>query len=379
MIIGVDGSYAILKNNTTEGNYSKIVVDAIAECYVRHKIYVYTPQIEHRGPATTLAALANVTVKQPRKTLNKTLWLNWNGMVGEFTRHHVNVYHGLAGRLPLRIRKSHVRSVVTIHGLAYKHFAGDYGWWERVKRAFFARQACRLADGIVATSRHTRDDLVNLMGVDPDKIRVIYPAVDKRFLGNAIAVELDAVRAKYKLPEHYILVVSSLLDHKNIKAVLQAMTQMHDQDISLVLLGNETEYYTQVLRKFAQEKRLMHRLLHITRAHAIDMPPIYRMADVLVAPSRYEGFGLTVIEAQACGVPVITTSGTALEEAAGEAALFFDPDDTATLASHLDRVLTDTALREQLIAAGRQNIERFTYKRLADELDDYYHQILDKR
>ena len=379
MIIGVDGSYAILKNNTTEGNYSKIVVDSIAECYGRHKIYVYTPWIEHRGPATTLASQVNVTVKQPRKTLNRTLWLNWGGMVEELSRHHVNIYHGLAGRLPLRIRSSHARTVVTIHGLAFKHYAHDYRWGDRCKRAFFTRQACRLADGIVATSRHTRDELVSLMGIDPDKIRVIYPAVDKRFLGEAIPVELDAVRSKYKLPEHYILVVSSLLSHKNVLAVLQAMEQMRDRDINLVLVGKPTGYYDNVIRKYAERHRLMHRLLHITRAHAIDMPSLYRMADVLVAPSRYEGFGLTVIEAQACNVPVITTSGTAQQEAAGEAALLFDPDDVTTLVGHLDRVLTDSDLRQQLIAAGRHNIERFTHQRLADELDDYYHQILDKR
>ena len=75
MNIGLDGSYAILKNNTTEGNYSKIVVDAIAECFPRHKIYLYTPWIEKRGAATTLATLANVIIKQPRKTLNKRLWM----------------------------------------------------------------------------------------------------------------------------------------------------------------------------------------------------------------------------------------------------------------------------------------------------------------
>ena len=376
MNIGLDGSYAILKNNTTEGNYSKTVVDAIAESFPRHKIYVYTPWIEKRSSATTLATLANVTVKQPRKSLNKRLWMQWKGVVEELRRHHVHLYHGLAGRLPLGIGSSRARAVVTIHSLAYAKYPKDYGWWDRTKRAFNTRQACRLADAIVTTSEHTRDELVELLGVDRERVHVVYPAVDRRFLTNTIDAELSAVRSKYKLPKRYILVVSSLLEHKNVLAVLQAMKQMQDRNIDLVLLGGDTDYYSNVLRTYAEQHHLMHRLLHITRAHAGDMAALYSMADVVVAPSRMEGFGLTVIEAQACGTPVITTRGTSQEEAAGEAALFFEPDDSATLASHLDNVLSDADLREKLIAAGKQNIQRFTHERLAQELDTLYHDIL---
>jgi len=379
MIIGYDGSYAILKNNTTEGNYSKIVVESVAECYPRHRIYVYTPRVERRSAATTLAVMPNVNIKQPRKTLNKALWLNWEGMVKELERHHVALYHGLSGRLPLRIKSSHARSVVTIHGLGHILYPGDYNWWNRVKRDFFTKRSCRLADCIVTTSQHTKNDLIEHLGIDSDKIEVVYPAVDDRFVGRVIDAELDTVRSKYKLPKRYILVISSLLEHKNVMAVLQAMSQMQEKKIDLVLVGSETDYYVRVLRNYAQSHRLMHRLVHISRAHAADMASIYRMADVLVAPSRYEGFGLTVIEAQACDVPVITTSGTALEEAGGDAALYFEPDDIATLASHLDQVLADESLRERLIEAGHRNIERFTSQKLADNLDELYHKILRRK
>ena len=376
MIIGYDGSYAILRNNTTEGNYSKIVVESVAECFPRHRIYVYTPRVERRSAATTLAIMPNVNIKQPRKTLSKSLWLNWEGMVKEFDRHHVNLFHGLSGRLPLRIHKSHARSAVTIHGLGYKIYPGDYSWWDRTKRDFFTKRSCRLADCIVTTSQHTKDDLIEHMGIDSGKIEVVYPAVDDRFVGRVIDAELDTVRSKYKLPKRYILVVSSLLKHKNVLAVLQAMTKMQDREIELVLVGSETDYYVKTLRSYAQSHHLMHRLLHITRAHAADMAAIYHMADVLVAPSRYEGFGLTVIEAQACDVPVITTSGTALEEAGGDAALYFEPDDIDTLTSHLDHVLGDESLRQRLIEAGHRNIERFTSQKLADNLDGLYHKVL---
>ena len=376
MNIGIDGSYAILKNNTTEGNYSKIVVDAIAECFPRHKIYLYTPRIEKRGTATSLATLANVMVKQPRKTLNKRLWMQWKGVVDEIKRHHVHVYHGLAGRLPLAIGSARARSVVTIHSLAHAKYPKDYGWWERTKRSFNTRKACSLADAIVTTSEHTRNDLVESLGIDRERIHVIYPAVDRRFLTTAIDAELNAVRSKYKLPKRYILVISSLLEHKNVMAVLQAMRQIKDRDVELVLVGGDTDYYSNTLRPYAERHHLMHRLLHITRAHAGDMASLYQMAEVVVAPSRMEGFGLTVIEAQACGIPVITTCGTSLEEAAGDAALLFEPDDIATLTSHLDNILADDNLRQKLIAAGKQNIQRFTHERLAQELDTLYHDLL---
>lgn len=380
MNIGLDGSFAILKNNTTEGNYSKIVVDAISECFPRHRIYVYTPWIENRGTATTLASQSNVIIKQPRKTLNKRLWMNWKGVVEELKRHHVHLYHGLAGRLPLGIGSSHARTVVSIHSLAYAKYPKDYGWWNRTKRSFNTRQACRLADAIVTTSEHSREDLVELLGIDRERVHVIYPAVDRRFqTDNIIDAELDAVRSKYKLPKRYILVVSSLLEHKNVLAVFQAMEQMQDRDINLVLLGGETDYYRNVLHPYAERHHLLHRMLNITRAHAGDMASLYYMAEALVAPSRMEGFGLTVIEAQACGIPVITTRGTSLEEAAGDAALLFEPDDITTLTSHLDNILADDNLRQKLITAGKQNIQRFTHERLAQELDTLYHEILESK
>lgn len=376
MNIGFDGSYAILKNNTTEGSYSKIVIDAFAECFPRHRIYVYTPRVGERSSAASLAIPANINIKQPRKTPYKTLWMNWKGVVDEMNRHHVHVYHGLAGRLPLRIGKARACPVVTIHSMAYAYYPKDYSWWDRTKRAFNTRQACSKADTIVATSEHTCDEIIETLGIDKDRIRVIYPAVDRRFMVNIIDAELDAVRAKYKLSKRYILVVSSLLEHKNVIAVLKAMKQMQDHDINLVLVGRETDYYMNVLRPYAERNHLMHRLQHISRAHANDMASIYHMAQAVVAPSRMEGFGLTIIEAQACGIPVITTIGTSQQEAAGEAALFFEPDDTDTLAKHLDQVITDEDLRQRLITAGRQNIQRFTHQRLATELDTLYHDIL---
>lgn len=378
MNIGVDGSYAILKNNTTEGIYTTTLIDAIAKANPRNRIYVYTPYIESRSAATKIAVQPNVDVKRPKKTWFKSLWLVWKGILKELKRHHVHVYHGVAGRLPLSIRKSHARAVVTIHSLAHKQYPQDYGWWERTKRNFFARKSCQLAHAIVVTSEHMRDDLVHAMDVDRERVHVIYPAVDRRFDSEPVPAELASVRSKYKLPQRYILVNSSLLEHKNVMAVLQAMQQMQDHSISLVLVGVETDYYRQTLFPYAQNNHLKHRLMHITRAHGGDMAAIYRMANVVVAPSRCEGFGLTVIEAQACGVPVITTAGTSLQEAAGEGALLFDPDDTATLASHLDHVLTDEALRQRLIEAGEQNVQRFTPERMADALDTLYHSILKK-
>ena len=376
MNIGFDGSYAILKNNTTEGNYSKTVVDSIAECYPRHRIFVYTPSVNNRSTATSLAVQPNVTIKQPRHSLSKTLWLHWKGMVKELQRHHIDVYHGLCGRLPLRIGACRSRSVVTIHGLSYVKYAQDYKWWSRTKQKFFATRACGDADAIVATSQIVKDDLTELMGVDPGRVHVIYPAVDKRFFTRMVEAELDAVSDKYKLPKHYILVISSMLEHKNVLAVLRALKQMRNQDTQLVMVGSPTRYYAKVLRPYIDSNNLSQRVLHISRVHANDMASIYRLADVLVAPSRYEGFGLTVIEAQACDVPVITTTGTAQQEAAGDAALFFEPDDVPALVAHLDRVLDDEPLREQLIEAGRRNIERFTDQQLANNLDTLYHQLL---
>lgn len=379
MIIGLDGSYAILRNNTTEGNYSKIVIDAIAENYPKNKLYVYTPLIDKLSIATSLSIHGNVNIKVPRRTLSKTWWMSWGGVLDDMKRHHVNIYHGVAGQLPYRINHARFARVVTIHGLGFKRYASDYGYWDRARRSFVTFQACKKANRIIATSEHSRDDLMQLLGVPSEKISVVYPALDKRFYEPKIEAELDTVRTKYKLPSRYILVVSSLVEHKNVLAVLRAMKQMQgNKDVELVIVGQDTSYYNQVIRAYAKDNKMMHRVLHIMRAHAIDMPSIFRLAEVLVAPSRLEGFGLAVIEAQSCGVPVIISQGTALEEAAGDAALRFGPDDASELASALEQVLDNATLRDELISAGNKNIERFTPKILADNLIEVYHQVLNK-
>jgi alpha-1,3-rhamnosyl/mannosyltransferase len=232
--------------------------------------------------------------------------------------------------------------------------------------------AARTSVRVIVPSAATRADLVSLLHVPGEKITVVPLAVDTRFAPQA-TTEIARVRAKYSLPEKYILSVAINKPHKNLATLIDAWRALSDSECALIIAGAWDARY--VLRSMPGENRQLGiRFLH--NLPDDDLPALYAGAAVFVFPSLYEGFGLPPLEAMACGAPVVCSNAASLPEVAGDAALLVNPRDAGEIVAALRRILSDVSLREQLRGKSLVRAAQFSWARAARETLRVYQDIV---
>ena len=266
------------------------------------------------------------------------------------------------------------RSIVTIHDLIFLRYPSYYKAIDRriYDRKF--RRACIDSDRIIAVSECTKRDIMSYYGIDGAKIDVVYQGCDPAFALDVPADVKAAVARRYGLPQQYILYVGSIEERKNLMLLVEAAAMARTR-CPIVAVGRRTPYADQVV-SWAERHGMAGRLMMLHGVPSPDLPAIYRMASLFVYPSRFEGFGIPLLEALNAGVPVIGATGSCLEEAGGESSLYVSPDDPAALAEAIDTVLGDGAMRGMMIARGRDHAARFTRERLLGDLLKTYEKVL---
>lgn len=261
---------------------------------------------------------------------------------------------------------SAVPSVVTVHDLAFLSHPEAFHAAKRRYLTAMTRLSVRRARRVIAVSAHTRDDLVRHFGVNPARVVVIPNAADERFRPSADRDTLARFRAKNALPERYILFVGTLEPRKNLRRLIEAFARIAgDQpDVKLVIVG-ASGWLTSDLAPLVHAHHLRDRIIFMGYVQDDALPLWYQGASVFCYPSLYEGFGLPVLEAMACGTPVVTSRTSSLPEVTGEAALLVDPTDVPGIARALTALLADGARRRELAAAGRAHARRYSWERTA--------------
>jgi glycosyltransferase involved in cell wall biosynthesis len=228
------------------------------------------------------------------------------------------------------------------------------------------------ADHVIADSAATRDDLVAHYGTPPEKISVLYSGVSRVFQPVRDPAVLAAVRERYGLRSGpFVLGVGTIQPRKNYARLIQALARQPDPELSLVIAGGKGWLYDAI---FAEVERcgLQGRVIFPGFVADEDLPALYSAARVYAYPSTYEGFGLPLLEAYACGTPVVTSTAACLPEVAGDAALLVPPTDVDALAAALHQAASDEALRARLIARGFERVKAFTWERSARQLLEIY-------
>jgi len=257
------------------------------------------------------------------------------------------------------------RTLLTVHDLSFIHYPDHFV--PKLVRYLneVVPRSLRRADHVLADSRSTRDDLVHYMGVASERITVVYCGVDPRFQPMPASDEDERIRQRYGLNEHpYILTVGTLQPRKNLQRLIQAYAVLKT-DAQLLLAGGPGWLYQDILEEAAQYPDRVRVLGYVEDGH---LPALYRGARVFTFPSLYEGFGIPVLEAMACGTPVVCSKASSLPEVAGDAALLVDPKDVEALSDALARALEDEALREKMIEKGLDQAGRFSWDSAAREL-----------
>ncbi|HEX3630513.1 MAG TPA: glycosyltransferase family 1 protein [Candidatus Dormibacteraeota bacterium] len=274
-------------------------------------------------------------------------------------RDQATLIHGPANALPLL--RFGLPGVVTIHDLAIY----DHPEWFPRGQWFATRlvvpRSIRRADAVITPSVATKDAVIRLFGVDPARCRVIPHGVEADFALPASATVRAAVRAKYGLPERYLIQVGTIQPRKNYLTTLQALARMPlTERLPLVAVG-DAGWGDDPVVETSRRLRLQDWVHFVGYAPIADLPALYQLAEAAIFPSLDEGFGLPVLEAFAAGVPLAASNAGAIPEVAGDAALLSDPHDDQALADNLTRIISDATLRARLVASGRARAQRYSW------------------
>lgn len=379
MRIGFDAKRAV-QNFTGLGNYSRYLIEILYRFYPENEYFLYAPHICSNPRFNhLLTACPSLSCISP-KGLWKKCRSAWRsiGITRSLEKDHITIYHGLSNELPLNIRKAtHTRSVVTIHDLIFLRYPQCYPPIDRFIYTYKFRKACQDANAIVAISQCTKQDIIHYFGIDADKIHVIYQGCDEVFTHPAPEQLKQEAREKYHLPAKYILCVGSIEERKNALLAVKAMPGI-PEDIHLVLVGKRTNYTNQIdafIKSHRLEKRV-HLLHDVTFQY---LPAIYQQAEIFVYPSRFEGFGIPIIEALHSAIPVIAATGSCLEEAGGPDSLYVRPDDKEGMTKAICSLLNHPEKRQHMIEQGLKYVTRFSEQRQAEELMNLYRSLTEEK
>jgi glycosyltransferase involved in cell wall biosynthesis len=317
--------------------------------------------------------LPAVTV--PVNARNRVQWV-----LGEQTllptaamRARIDLVHSLASTAPLWGR---FRRVVTVHDLIYARFPEAHAGIRDKGMRVLVPQAARRSDRVIADSLSTRDDLVQMLGIQADRIDVVPLGLGG--VRRAAPIDEGETRARFELGERRVLLsLSAKRPHKNLLALIGALARIPEDSRPLLVIPGYPTAHEAELRAHATSAGVAEDVRFPAWISAEEVEGLWALAEAFVFPSLYEGFGLPVLEAMARGVPVACSNASSLPEIAGEAALLFDPRDKSAMAEALRRLLDDPALRERLRTRGLARVTEFTWERTARLTLESYRRTLD--
>jgi len=372
MKILIEGTALMSDKPSGVGQYTKRLLEAMTKLAPKNEYSVFGFHF------FTKKALPREWVKHPSLKYRYVRWLpgrGYNQLFKKGIRIPINLL--LRQKPDITFFPNFVRwpltgkgkSVIVIHDIAFEYFPQYIGAKNLIYLKKQVPRSLREADHIVAVSEYTKQDIMKHYGVSPAKISVVHPAIDHSDYYPRDHKTVAAARTTYKLPEQYILFVSTLEPRKNIIGLLDAyalLPQKLQQDFPLIFVGGKGWADTDLLARFEKYKNLPIRRLGYVPDE--DMAAVYSGASLFVYPSFYEGFGMPVVEAMACGVPVITSNVSSLPEVVGDGAKLVDPKSTPSITKAMIEILENKTLQADLRAKGLAEAKKFTWETSAKNL-----------
>lgn len=295
-----------------------------------------------------------------RILLPKKFWLSGR-LSAEMVINPPDIFLGFSQALPFFCPKN----ILFVYDLAFLRYPKLYGR-ACLKLNRQTKNSVKRADKIVAISESTAKDLDNLLNVEREKIVVIYPGVEKRFKPQAKST-VEAMRRKHGLANPYFLFVGSFKPIKNIRRLIDGFSLFLKEtgaDFDLVLAGSDFWMDQKMTRAIAANRRVK----NLGYVSENDLPILYSGAEALVSPALYEGFGFPLVEAMACGTPVITSDIGSMPEVVGEAGILVNPFSVRGIGGAMEKLWKSKKLRQQLSLAGLEKARRYSWEKLAESV-----------
>lgn len=365
MIIGFDAKRAI-NNRTGLGNYSRFIIDLVKENNPNIEVKLFGIQ-----NSKSLLSDKNLQIFGPQKSIFNFIWRSFT-IKSDLKKQGVNVYHGLSNEIPLGLKNSGIKTVVTIHDLIFMRFPQYYGFIDRLIYTLKVKYACKNSDAIIAISQKTKDDIIELLGINADKIHVVYQNCDDKF-GVFSEQNID-VKTKFGLQNRYMICVGSIEPRKNQLNLVKAFEKANINELDLVIVGNGKKYKNELLTYIESQK--LKNIKVLSGIDNKDLIPLYQHAESAAYVSEYEGFGIPILEAFKAGLPVLVATGSCLEEAGGLGGIYSKPQDIESLKEGIVKLFNDTELRNQLRKKGKQQLSLFHNDVILSQLSSLYLSIL---
>lgn len=304
------------------------------------------------------------------KPIQRIVWeqLFW---ARQARRRQVDLFHSMAFVLPIGLSQP---GIVTVYDLSFMHYPEAYPRFRRLYLQSQTARSARAARRVIAISESGRQDIHRFFQVPLDAIDVVYPGLSPYFSPPA-RDDVTSYKKRASLPDRFILHVGTLQPRKNLLTLIDAFHRIRRPDLHLVLAGGKGWFYDQI---FALVERLgLENQVHFTGyVDDRELPLLYAASDLFVFPSYYEGFGMPIVEAMACGVPVIASNASAMPEAIGEAGLMFEADRAEALADSMVAVLENPAQMAKMREAGHMQARKFSWKTSGTETASIYKTVL---
>ncbi len=370
MRIGFDAK-RFFHNNTGLGNYSRDLIRILSEYYPEHNYILYNPKKSKKQYSFKLNDV--IIEKLPETSFwkrFKSLWRSF-GIKKQLVNDEILLYHGLSGEIPLFLPKK-IKKVVTIHDLIFIRYPEYYSFFDRKIHTWKFRYAARKADVVIAISEQTKNDIVKYLGINPDKIKVIYQGCAKEFKRNYSEQEKNAVRKKFDLPEKFILNVGTIEKRKNALTIVKSIQNI---DTKLVLIGKKTNYFYEI-ENFIKQNGLEDKIIFLKNISLEELAVIYQLATIFVYPSVFEGFGIPIIEALFSKTPVITTNSGVFPEAGGKDSIYVEPFDAKEMEKQISYLLNNPDYRNEIAENGYDYAQNFTDEAIAKNVMSLYQDVL---
>lgn len=363
MNIGIDIRPA-LKAKTGVGNYALNLVHALAELDRENRYHLFSSSFRDRFDLPQIQGLANWRVRDYRfpNSLMNFLWDKVGGFPINLLLNGIEVFHFTGAIAPAL---KNIATVATVYDLYHVRHPESVEPRHRVSRQAL-KTNLNAVSGVIAISAFTKSDLVDSLGISPEKIEVVPLGVDTRIF-RPLPGCAEYLKNRFALEDEYLLHVGTLENRKNLLPMLDAfnMIRARHPHLKLVLAGNPGKGF-ELIREKMQKLNIEKSVRHLGYLDADqDLPYLYGGASAFVFPSIYEGFGLPILEAFACGVPVAASNCTSIPEVAGDSALLFDPLQPDDIAEKVLRILEDSGLAQTLTDKSAERAKGFTWAETA--------------
>ncbi|WP_312177198.1 glycosyltransferase family 1 protein [Chryseobacterium sp.] len=351
-------------NTSGLGNYSRDLVRILAKYFPENEYILLNKNKSER--ATDLLSFPNVHfVETTKGNFSRQLKMGKDAQ-----QQNADIFHGLSGELPLKWDKKPIKKIVTIHDLIFVRYPQYYSFFDRKIHFWKFKKAADSADKIIAISEQTKRDIIQFLNIPESKIEVIYQGCHQAFKEQQSEDFIQQTKEKFDLPERFILNVGTIEERKNLLNVVKALK---DNDIPLVVAGKKTKYFRKVER-FVRENKM--KVYFLEGVSMDELAVIYKLADIFIYPSLFEGFGIPVIEALFSKTVVITSNTSCLPEAGGPDSVYIDPKNPLDIQAKIKFLWQNESERKRRAEKGFEFVQKFNDQSIAKELIKIYENIL---